>query len=65
MNPGGIGVRPRGYHKVYNKDRSVAGTIGTGDKHLMLTPGDYLVDVADQMVPVSIKEGKINLIKIQ
>ena len=65
LNPGGIGVRPQGYHKVFNKDGSEAGKIGSSDKQLMLPPGDYLVDIADQKVPFTISEGKIVLIKVE
>ena len=65
LNPGGIGVRPKGYYKVFNKDGSPAGKIGSGDKQLMLPPGDYYLNVADQKVPVSVKEGKIVLIKVE
>jgi len=65
LNPGGIGVRPQGYYKVFKKDGSKAGTISSSDKQLMLPPGDYLIDVADQKVPFSIKQGKIVLIKVE
>lgn len=65
LNPGGIGVRPMGYYKVFGKDGSAAGTISSSDKQLMLPPGDYFVNVADQKVPVTVIENKINLIKVQ
>jgi hypothetical protein len=65
LNPGGVAVTQKGYHKILFPDGSEAATLASSDDRVMLPPGSYLVDIDGQQVPVEIGEGKVVEIKVE
>jgi hypothetical protein len=65
LNPGGVAVTPKGYHKILFPDGSEAATLASSDDRVMLPPGSYLVDIDGQQVPVEIAEGKVVEIRVE
>ena len=65
LNPGGITITPRGYHRIFNSAGKHAITHSSSSKRVMLPPGRYSLKIADQEVAVNLTEGKIVNIKVE
>ena len=65
LNSGGITISPRGYHRIFDAAGKHAITHSSSSKRVMLPPGHYSLNIADQQVAVQLTEGKIVNIKVE
>mgnify|MGYP001824147721 CR=1 FL=1 len=65
LNPGGITISPRSYHRIFDANGKHAITHSSSSKRVMLPPGSYALTIGDQQVAVNLTEGTVVNIKIE
>lgn len=65
LNAGGVKVVPGGYYYVYDSAGKKIGNVSRSSKFLALPPGNFAIRIAEQEVPLNIKEGKIITLKLE